>query len=113
MDESQSREERRRWPRFRVGSVVRLKVSRNGIEHNFSGTCYEISEGGALLLLANEVHVGEEVRLQLALPYGGPVEGVAVVRNQQHGECGIEFTAIADDARLRLARNCTALALLR
>lgn len=104
--------ERRRWPRFRVTMRAWLKVSRNGIEHFATGTCYDISEGGTRLFLATELHPGEELHMKLALPYGTAIEIVGVVRNRNRYEYGVEFVDVSGEDRARLVRNCTALALL-
>lgn len=112
MYDDRAEKEKRRWPRFRVTIRAWLKISRNGIEHFASGTCYDISEGGTRLFLANELHSGEVLKMRLALPYGNPIELIAVVRNRNRYEYGLEFTDISADDRARLVRNCTALALL-
>lgn len=105
-------QEKRRWPRFRVTIRAWLTVSRNGIEHFSTGTCYDISEGGTRLFLASELSPGEELRMKLALPYGPPIEIVGVVRNRHRYEYGVEFIDVSSEDRARLVRNCTALALL-
>ncbi|MDR3764652.1 MAG: PilZ domain-containing protein [Acidobacteriota bacterium] len=112
MADERAFQEKRRWPRFRVTMRAWLRVSRNGIEHAATGTCYDISEGGTRLFLASELHPGEELRMKLALPYGSPIEILGVVRNRNRYEYGVEFVDVNSEERANLLRNCTALALL-
>jgi hypothetical protein len=110
--DERAEKDKRRWPRFHVTIRAWLKISRNGIEHFASGTCYDISEGGTRLFMASELRPGEELHMRLALPYGSPVELVGIVRNRHRYEYGIEFMDVSAEDRGRLVRNCTALALL-
>jgi len=105
--------DKRRWPRFQVTIRASLKLSRNGIEHSFMGTCYDLSEGGTRLFVAGVLHPDEEIRMKLALPYGHPIEVTGVVRNRNRFEYGVAFIDLVGESRASLLRNCTALALLR
>ncbi len=104
--------EHRRWPRYQVKLRASLKLTRNGIEHFLSGTCYDISEGGTRLFVASELRPGEELHLKLTVPYGQPVTVQGVVRNHIRYEYGIEFVEISELDRQSLVRNCKALSLL-
>ncbi len=104
--------ERRQWPRFHLTSIARLRVNRNGIEHYLSGSCHELSMGGALLIVNHELRIGEEMQLRIELPYSSPVYLTGIIRTRHNHEYGIEFTALSEEARDRLNRNCTSLALL-
>jgi c-di-GMP-binding flagellar brake protein YcgR len=105
-------EEKRRWQRYRVTMRATLAITRGGTEHRFSGTCYDISEGGTRIVVVGELHPGEEIKLRLALPYGAPVEVLGVIRDRHGFEYGVQFTDVPAASRHSIIRNCVALSLL-
>ncbi|MGZ5003589.1 MAG: PilZ domain-containing protein [Chthoniobacterales bacterium] len=112
MQEDTSDKTRRRWQRFDVELRATLKLSRQGIEHQFSGTAHDISEGGTRLFVPGDLHPGEEIKLHLALPYSSAVELVGVIRNRDRFEYGVEFVGVSAEDRESLVRNCRALSVL-
>jgi len=106
LQEDGSDKAKRRWQRFDVELRVTLKLSRHRIEHQFSGTASDISEGGARLFVPGDLHPGEEIKLRLALPYSSAVELVGVIRNRDRFDYGVEFVAVSHDDRDNLVRNC-------
>lgn len=112
MQEDNSEKTKRRWQRFDVELRATLKVSRQGIERQYSGTAHDISEGGSRLFVPGDLNPGEEIKLRLALPYSDPVELKGVIRNRERFEYGVEFVGISQQDRDILIRNCRALSLL-
>ncbi len=89
-----------------------VRLTRKGEEFRYSGTAHDISEGGTGLFVAGELHPGEEIKLELMLPYSSPIEVAGVIRNRDRFEYGVQFTNVSPADRDAIVRNCRALALL-
>lgn len=104
----------RRWPRFHVDVRVTATVRSGGKTITVHGRGTDISIGGMAAYLACDLVVGEEIKLELALPYSTtPISVTGAVRNRDGFKYGIEFTLISEDQQGMIERTCSALALLQ
>lgn len=104
----------RRWPRYHVDVRVAADVRSGGNTITQRGWGTDISEGGLAVYLACELVLGEEIDMELALPYSTiPIRVTGAVRNRDGFKYGIEFTLITSDQQAMIVRACSALALLQ
>lgn len=106
----------RRWKRYRVD--VRLKVTywKQGVKTVAFGQGSDVSEGGMAAYIPAELTKGENVDLELLLPYGASKEPVtikAAVRNRNDFRYGMEYVLVTESVRESLLRSLKALELVQ
>lgn len=104
----------RRWPRYHVDVRVAATFRKAGKIVTQRGWGTDISQGGMAVYLACDLVLGEEIELELVLPYSAsPIRVVGAVRNRDGFRYGIEFTLITTDQQGTIERTCSALALMQ
>lgn len=104
----------RRWPRYHVDVRVTATFRKCGKTVTQQGWGTDISQGGMAIYLASDLVLGEEIDLDLILPYStAPICVIGAVRNRDGFKYGIEFTLITADQQGTIERTCSALSLLQ
>jgi hypothetical protein len=104
----------RRWLRYHVDVRVSAKFRSAGKIVTQHGWGTDISQGGMAIYLACDLVMGEEIDLELVLPYSTtPIRVIGAVRNRDGFKYGIEFTLITADQQGTIERTCSALALMQ
>jgi c-di-GMP-binding flagellar brake protein YcgR len=103
---------KRRWDRYKVEIRVKVSLTREGQPLNFAGTAHDISEGGMGLFLPAELHPGETILIDFAMPYSQRLVIQGVVRNRHRFQYGVQYLNPSAEDRESIVRNCRALALL-
>ncbi len=106
----------RRWKRYRV--EIRLKISywKDGAKVVVFGQGSDMSEGGMAAYIPAELEKGDNVDIELPLPYSTTKEPVvikAAVRNRNGFRYGLEHTLITESVREALLRSLHALELVQ
>lgn len=104
----------RRWPRYHVDVRVAATFRNGGKNVTQNGWGTDISRGGMAIYLACDLVLGEEIELELVLPYSAsPIRVTGAVRNRDGFKYGIEFMLITEDQQGSIERTCSALALMQ
>ena len=95
---NKSARRQRRYPRFRVEFPVSVTVFAVGERQQLAGHCRDLSRGGAGLLIAAEIGMGEVASLEFALP-GRPEPWAvrAVLRYRRGYHYGFEFLSLSSE----------------
>ena len=83
--------EKRRGPRFRFDSLVRMTAFRLGSEIRVWGRSTDLSQLGIGVTVSAELTVDEVFALQIQLPKAKIVTINGSVRYFNQGRCGLEF----------------------
>ena len=106
----------RRWKRCRVD--VRLKITywRDNVKTVVFGQGSDVSEGGIAGYIPAELEPGENVEIEMALPYGRtkePLTMKAVIRNRNGFRYGLEYVLVTESVREALLRSLKAMELVQ
>ncbi len=105
--------ERRQWPRLHFDIGLRATLREQGKRVAVHGRGNDLSRGGVSAFLPVELVVGQQIELDLALPYSShPLKLRAVVRNRRSFTYGLEFRQLSAFQRATIERTCAALALV-
>ncbi len=106
--------ERRRTKRFHIDVRLRASVRSGGVKLPVYGRASNLSVGGIAAFLPVELVVGEQVELDLILPYSTqPLKVRAIVRNRRSFAYGLEFVDITPAQHSAISRTCGALELVQ
>jgi hypothetical protein len=89
---------RRRWPRYRLESTVRVTTRRRGKVVAVDGCASQINDGGLTVMADIGLYLCEHVLLEIASPEGMPLRMNCVVRNRRGYHYGLEFLACAGNS---------------
>jgi TonB family protein len=89
----------RRAPRYKLAVPLDLTVLRSGVPDRITGHTVELGEGGLGVRTAEQLVVGESVRVEFLVPHMNvPVRATAVVRYQHRNQCfGLQFLRLPAD----------------
>lgn len=91
---------RRGFPRHPISVPLDVIALRSGVPENLPGRCTDLSEAGVGGMVAGELAAGQQVAVELKLPYVGvPVRTRALVRYQGNLRCGFEFVGLSVEQR--------------
>ncbi len=106
--------ERRQWKRFHIDVRLRASVRSGGAKLPVYGRVSNLSRGGLAAFLPVELVVGEQIELDLTLPYATqPLKVRAIVRNRRSFAYGLEFVDITSAQLAAIIRTCGALELVQ
>lgn len=98
----------------RYSCDIRAKVMSGGDDAMAYGRLVDISEGGMGLYCAASLDESAVLTLEFSLPHSiGAVKTRVAVRNRNGNRYGLEFLALTDIDKDRLARFCRVLALFQ
>jgi TonB family protein len=94
-------------PRFPLAVPADVTVVQDGTRYSIPGRSVTLGERGLGLVLAGELHPGDNVHLEFHLPdFGGRLQLNAVVRYQALMQCGLEFQGLTREQQ-RLIEHWT------
>ena len=115
MDESKreiepSWSKRRRFPRFKLDTIILVTEMRSGLTHTVKGRSREISEGGMGGILAGELPAGQSVIVEFPLPKARQELTLrALVHRHSTSHYGFEFLPISPVILQDIRRACESL----
>ena len=106
----------RRWKRYRVDLRVKFLYWKDGAKATIFGQGSDVSEGGMAAYVPAEMTVGDNVDLEMVLPYAASKEPVAIkaiIRNRNGFRYGLEYVLVTESVRESLVRSMKALELIQ
>jgi c-di-GMP-binding flagellar brake protein YcgR len=101
---------RRRFPRFKLDTTIRVTEVLSGIPHTVKGRSREISEGGMGGILAGELSAGQTVLIEFPLPKARQELTLrALVHRHSTSHYGFEFVHTNPVVLQDIRRACEAL----
>ena len=90
----------RRNPRHALAVPIDLTVLRSGVPVCIPGRSLNFGEGGLAAIVAGELRPGDNVGIEMQLPYANhPLMAKAVVRHHGQLRCGLEFVGLSMEQR--------------
>jgi hypothetical protein len=101
----------RRYPRHRFDVRIQVSVFREGLTISCWGRTSELGQDGIGATLSGELHVGEVVSLEFAVPVAPHLMQLrGVVRYSLGLRCGFEFLVVTEEQRMLVRQVCALLA---
>lgn len=97
----------RRFSRHRLDGRIKASVFRQGVTITCWGRTSELGRDGLGAILSRQLHVGEVVSLEFAIPLPPHTINLrAAVRYSDGLRCGFEFLIVTDEQRKILGNIC-------
>jgi c-di-GMP-binding flagellar brake protein YcgR len=104
----------RRWKRYDFDVRIRVTMFSEGALRSVYGRGNDLSTGGMAAFVAAELNKGDNIELDLTLPYSSqPMKLKAIVCNRSGYKYGVEFVDILPEQRKIIERTCSALEFIR
>jgi hypothetical protein len=101
----------RRFARYRYDARIQLSVFRDGVTTSLWGRTSEFGGDGLGATLTGELHVGEVVSMEFAIPFPPmAIKARAIVRYASGMRCGFQFLVLTSEQRTAVQRLCDLLA---